>query len=101
MNRQILIAGGAASFFMVPNVSHAHIKWFCSYDTTVPPLSPTDVVTPVFAFVAVWFGTMMFLAYFLDRIVDRNGWLDGIQNFLKRCAPAIPFLVRGAVGIFF
>lgn len=101
MKRQVSAAIGTVSLSLLPTASQAHIKWFCSYDTTVPPLPPGDVLTPAFAWAVAWFSTMMFLAYTLDLIVDRNGWLRRMDSNLMRCAPAIPYIVRSAVGSFF
>ncbi len=98
MKSSRFIAG--ASFFL-PHVCQAHIKWFCSYDTTVPPLPMHDVLTPTFAFAGIFFGTLMFLFYLIDHALSRNGWFEWIGRALSRLEPTIPFLLRAAVGGFF
>ena len=38
---------------LIPQESYAHIKWFCAYDTAVPPLAFGEVFTSIFFIVAV------------------------------------------------
>ena len=52
--------------FLIPQESHAHIKWFCAYDTAAPPLPFSQVFMLNFTTVAVAFGFLMFLAYATD-----------------------------------
>ena len=62
--RKLLFAVGA---MLLPGHSQAHIKWFCAYDTTVPPLPIRNVLTLTFAAVAILFCSLMFVAYVIDR----------------------------------
>ncbi len=91
--------GGA--ILLAPQMSYAHIKWFCAYDTTIPPLPLVDVLTPVFIFSAACFGALMFFAYVIDRVVERNGWLQKLERVLLSAKPSIPTLLRVGVGGFF
>ena len=59
---------------LMPSESQAHIKWFCAYDTTVPPLPIREVLTPTFLAVAILFCALMFVAYVVDRAVDGSDW---------------------------
>ena len=99
MARKLMLTG--AGVVGMPAVSHAHIKWFCAYDTSVPPLPLYDVLTPIFIYVAACFTTLMFLSYVIDALAARNGWFERIERALLACQPCIPILIRGAVGIFF
>lgn len=100
MNKPVLIAAGAAAL-VLPTASEAHIKWFCSYDTTVPPLPLQDVLTPTFLVVTACFTTLMFVAYALDGEVRRNGWLARIERALLAWRPFVPAMVRATVFVFF
>ncbi len=86
---------------VAPCAAQAHVKWFCSYDTKIPPLPFQDVLTPAFIKVAAAFAALMYVAYLIDHAVERNGWLDWFDRALLRCAPCIPTLVRTAVCAFF
>ena len=86
---------------LAPCGAQAHIKWFCPYDTSIPPRSLAEVVTPSFAFIAAGFGTLMFVAYVIDRVVERNGWFDLFDRMLLRHEAAALVLVRGGVCVFF
>jgi hypothetical protein len=99
MKRSFLLALAAA--LVCPTAGEAHVKWFCAYDTTIPPVALQDVLTPAFVFVAAWFATLMFLAYLVDQQINRHGWLKPIERCLLQCVPLIPRAVRIAVCIFF
>ncbi|HJS85016.1 MAG TPA: hypothetical protein VJ779_06115 [Acetobacteraceae bacterium] len=100
-NFAIPVAALSAICLLAPDRAYAHIKWFCPYDTTVPPLPLADVLTPSFAFIAAGFGALMFVAYVIDGIVERKGWLGSLDRALLGCEPAISVLVRASVCIFF
>ena len=51
-----------ALLVLLPGQSQAHIKWFCAYDTTVPPLPIADVLTPTFLAVAMMFCSLRLTA---------------------------------------
>jgi hypothetical protein len=93
-----LIAGG---LLLLPAESQAHIKWFCAYDTTVPPLPIRDVLTPTFVAVAVLFTTLMFVAYVVDRMVDASNWPRRLDDRIYRCQPYTAGMIRVAVAILF
>lgn len=97
----ISIAAVSAACVLAPHGAYAHIKWFCPYDTTIPPRSLPDVVTPSFAFVAAGFGTLMFLAYVIDHVVERNGWFEPFDRVLLRHESVTSVLIRGSVCVFF
>jgi hypothetical protein len=94
-----LIVGTLLPF--TPAVSQAHIKWFCAYDTTVPPLPISYVLTPTFAVVALLFCTLMFTAYVIDRVVDASAWAKRFDNAIFRSDSCTSTIIRAAVGILF
>lgn len=91
----------AAAMLLLPCESQAHIKWFCAYDTTVPPLPIDKVITPTFAAIAIGFGAVMFVAYLIDRLVEGSNYANRIDNMIVRGEPYIFALVRAAVGALF
>lgn len=91
----------AAAVLVAPCPAQAHVKWFCGYDTKIPPLPLRDVLTPAFLTVAAAFAALMYVAYLIDHAVERNGWLARFDRALLCCAPCIPMLVRMAVCAFF
>jgi hypothetical protein len=99
MKRFAMVAFAAA--LCAPQVAEAHVKWFCAYDTSLPPLPWSAVFTPVFLFIATGFAGLMFGAYLIDRLAERNGWLERIERGLLRCQPAILPFIRVAVCGFF
>jgi hypothetical protein len=86
---------------LMPSESQAHIKWFCAYDTTVPPLPIREVLTPTFAAVAILFSTLMFVAYVIDRAVDGSDWAKRFDNAIFRSESYTSTIIRVAVGILF
>lgn len=84
-----------------PGAAEAHIKWFCAYDTTIPPLSPAEVFTPTFLVVAALFCTLMFVAYVIDRRIAARGWAKRVDHAIMRLEPHVDTLLRIAVGILF
>jgi hypothetical protein len=90
-----------AGLVWAPRVSHAHIKWFCAYDTSVRPLPLHDVLSPLFIYTAACFAALMFVSYVMDRVAARNGWFQPVERALLYCQPFIPILIRAAVGAFF
>ena len=86
---------------LMPGESQAHIKWFCAYDTTVPPLPIREVLTPTFLAVAVLFSALMFVAYVVDRAVDGSDWAKRFDNAVFRSESYTSSIIRVAVGILF
>jgi hypothetical protein len=86
---------------LLPSESQAHIKWFCAYDTTVPPLPIREVLTPTFAAVAILFCALMFVAYVVDRAVDGSDWAKRFDNAIFRSESYTSTIIRVAVGILF
>lgn len=99
MNKLLGLASALA--LVLPRAAEAHIKWFCGYDTTLPPLPMKDVLTPVFLVVAGGFAALMFTAYLIDRVADRNNWLGRVELALAHFEPSVLLLVRATVGGFF
>jgi hypothetical protein len=92
----------AIAFSLVmPAKSQAHIKWFCAYDTTVPPLPIGDVVTPTFTAIALLFSILMFIAYVVDRSINESSWARRLDDRIFRSEPYTSVLIRAAVGILF
>jgi hypothetical protein len=91
----------AALLVFTPGVSEAHIKWFCTYDTTVPPLPISFVITPTFLAVALLFCTLMFTAYVIDRAVDGSRWATRLDNAIFRSDACTSGIIRAAVAVLF
>jgi hypothetical protein len=91
----------SAFLVLVPAESQAHIKWFCAYDTTVPPLPISEVITPTFAAVAALFCALMFTAYVIDRVVNASAWAKRVDDAIFRCQSYSGIIIRVAVGILF
>ena len=98
---RLIPLGTGAAALLIPGESQAHIKWFASYDTSVPPLPIRDVLTPTFTLVAASFGLLMFAAYAIDGGIQRNGWIIRIDDALLRCRQHIDPLMRAVIGGFF
>jgi hypothetical protein len=91
----------SALLLLTPDASQAHIKWFSAYDTTMSPLPIKDVVTATFTVVATGFCTLMFIAFIIDRLVDKTGWAKRVDAAISRCAAHAETIIRVAVGILF
>jgi hypothetical protein len=98
--RKLLLTVGAF-LLLLPNQSQAHIKWFCAYDTTVPPLPISSVLTRTFAAVAILFCSLMFVAYVIDRAVNATDWAKRLDNSIFRSESCTNAIMRAAVGILF
>jgi hypothetical protein len=98
--RKLPFTAGAL-LLLLPSQSQAHIKWFCAYDTTIPPLPIGDVLTPTFAAVAILFSSMMFVAYVIDRAVNGSDWAKRLDNSIFRSESCTNTIIRVAVGILF
>jgi hypothetical protein len=99
MKKSSLAVG--AFLLLAPGRSEAHIKWFCAYDTTIPPLPIREVLTPTFAAIAILFCTLMFTAYVIDRAVDASDWARRFDNAVFRSESCTSTIIRVAVGILF
>ena len=99
MKKLSLVVGIFLMFIPVP--SQAHIKWFCAYDTTVPPLPIREVLTPTFAAVAILFCGLMFVAYVIDRAVNASAWAKRFDDTIFRSEACTSVIIRAAVGILF
>src|ERR1700745_688192 len=99
MRRSALVV--ATALLLFPCRSHAHVKWFCAYDTTIPPLPIGQVLTPTFATVALGFSAVMFIAYLIDRLADDSNHAKLLDSALFRGERYIFGLVRAAVGALF
>jgi hypothetical protein len=91
----------ATLLMLAPVRSEAHIKWFCAYDTTIPPLPIRDVLTPTFASIAILFCALMFTAYVIDRAVDSSDWAKRFDNAIFRSESYTSTIIRVAVGMLF
>ncbi len=96
-----LARGVGCAALLIPRESHAHIKWFCAYDTAVPPLPLSEVITPIFTTVAVAFGLLMFLAYAIDAAIGGSKQVERIDNALLQWRGHIDPLLRATIGAFF
>jgi hypothetical protein len=92
---------GGTLVLLMPNEAGAHIKWFCAYDTSIPPLPIRDVITPTFAAVAIGFCTLMFIAYVIDRMMNASARVKRIDDAIFRLEAHTGTIIRFAVGILF
>jgi hypothetical protein len=86
---------------LAPTEAVAHVKWFCAYDTAVPPLPILDVVTPSFIAVAAGFCALMFIAYVADRAVNGKVWAKRFDDAIVQYDHYSNTIIRVAVGILF
>ncbi len=91
----------AGVFLFMPGKAQAHIKWFCDYDTTVPPLPIAEVATPMFAATAILFCALMFVAYVADRWINASDWAGRLDDAIFRSEPYTSVIIRVATGILF
>ena len=91
----------ATLLMLAPVRSEAHIKWFCAYDTTIPPLPIRDVLAPTFASIAILFCALMFTAYVIDRAVNSSDWAKRFDNAIFRSDSYTRTIIRVAVGMLF
>ena len=99
MSRSSLLVG--AFLLVLPGRSQAHVKWFCAYDTTIPPLPIKQVLTPAFAAIAILFCALMFVAYVADRALNTSSWSKRIDDRMFRSVADTNSIIRVAVGILF
>lgn len=99
--RRLPLTALVALLLFTPRASEAHIKWFCGYDTKVPPLPLPQVLTPAFLTIAAAFGALMFVAYLIDYAAERNRWFARVDGALLPWQPYVLPFVRAAVGAFF
>ena len=86
---------------LVPVPALAHIKWFCAYDTEVPPLPILDVITRSFSAVAMGFCALMFVAYVVDRATSTTTWAKQVDEAIARHGRYSEIIIRLAVGVLF
>jgi hypothetical protein len=99
MKKTFLIFG--IMLLLAPGTALAHVKWFCAYDTAVPPLPILDVITPSFIAVAAGFCALMFVAYVIDRAVNGRMWATRLDNAITRYEGYSEVVIRAAVGVLF
>jgi hypothetical protein len=90
-----------ALLLLRPAAASAHIKWFCAYDTAVPPLPIHDVLTATFCMIATGFSALMFVAYMLDGRLTACHWAQRLDKAILSLEPYTSSVVRAAVGILF
>jgi hypothetical protein len=86
---------------LAPGPAAAHVKWFCAYDVTQPPLPLDQVLNPIFLYCALLFVVLLFLGFLLDRLAQRSGWDVAVDRFLAPATAFQPRLMRAGVGAFF
>jgi hypothetical protein len=86
---------------LLPVQAVAHVKWFCAYDTAVPPLPILDVVTLSFAAVAAGFCSLMFVAYVLDRAINTTAWAGRFDDAVALYESYSEIIIRLGVGVLF
>ncbi len=86
---------------LLPVQAMAHVKWFCAYDTTIPPLPILEVVTLSFASVAAGFCLLMFVAYVLDRAINTTAWAGRFDDAITLYDDYSETVIRIGVGILF
>jgi hypothetical protein len=98
--RKALLIAGALLLFM-SGVAEAHIKWFCSYDTTIPPLPIREVCSATFVVVAAGFCGLMFIAYLIDGRLKASVWARRVDRAILNLESYASTIIRAAVGILF
>lgn len=98
--KKIAVVVGAAAV-LIPRASEAHIKWFCAYDTSIPPLPIKEVLTPTFFLVAAGFFTLMFLTYIIDQQINHYRWAAQLDAAIVQIKPKALTIIRVAVGTLF
>jgi hypothetical protein len=96
-----LLIFGMMIMLLAPGQALAHVKWFCAYDTALPPLPILEVVTPLFISAAVGFCALMFVAYVIDRAVNGKMWAKRLDNAITRYEGYSEVIIRAAVGVMF
>jgi hypothetical protein len=86
---------------LVPGEALAHVKWFCAYDTAIPPLPISEVVTSSFITAAAGFCLLMFVAYVVDRAMNAKVWAKRLDDAVTRYERYSDPIIRVAVGILF
>jgi hypothetical protein len=99
MIKGLILAAAALLLRSVP--AEAHIKWFCSYDTSIPPLPILEVCSKTFVVVAAGFCALMFLAYVLDSKLMESVWMRRVDWFILGLESYTSTIIRAAVGILF
>jgi hypothetical protein len=99
MKKSCLILGTMP--LLAPGEALAHVKWFCAYDTALPPLPILDVVTSSFVAVAAGFCVLMFAAYVIDRIVNAKPWAKRLDDAIAHYERYSGTIIRVAVGVLF
>jgi hypothetical protein len=96
-----IVSAVAALLGFIAFPADAHVKWFCAYDVTVPPLPLNQVLTPTFLLIAVGFAILLFVGFALDRAAVRSGWSAVLDRFAAKTARFQSATVRAGVGVFF
>ncbi len=94
-------AAAAALVGLSSGPALAHVKWFCAYDVTLPPLPLSQVLTPTFLLIAAGFAILLFVGFALDRLAVRSNWMKPLDRFAAKTVRFQSILVRCGVGVFF
>ncbi|MBI3515777.1 MAG: hypothetical protein HY060_17210 [Proteobacteria bacterium] len=92
-----IIAGST----LAPGSAWAHVKWFCSYDITVPPLPLREVVNTTFLWIGALFAVLLLLGFMLDRLAHNSAWDAMVDRFLAPLEHVQAYFMRIGVGAFF
>lgn len=86
---------------LAPSAAHAHVKWFCAFDVSLPPKSIADVLDATFFWIGGVFAILLFLGFLLDRLAQDSQWDAAVDRFLEPLAGFEERFMRIGVGAFF
>lgn len=96
----------AATAFLIPTVTFAHVKWFCSYDVTAPTKPLLLVMNETFFAVTASFMALLFFAFCADGWVakrwpqfESSNSLSQLQEKLVRVGMGAFFLCTWTIGL--
>lgn len=111
MHKAFWVLLAAAIFYAMPELAHAHVKWFVQFDILCPPRSPFRVLSSnEFIMMAALVVPLMYGVSWVDQRLSNAavwrgiGWgplVDGLADFSTKVACVAPTLLRVAVGVFF
>jgi hypothetical protein len=101
----------AAVLYALPEVAHAHVKWFAQFDLLCPPRSPWRVLSSSqFIMMSAFVVPLMYGVSWTDQRLSNAsvwramGWgplVERLAGFSARIGERAPAIIRIAVGIFF
>lgn len=101
----------AAVAYAMPEMAHAHVKWFVQFDLLCPPRAPLRVLSSTeFIMMTALVVPLMYGVSWTDQRLSNTavwraiGWgttVDRLAEFSAKVARVAPTIIRVAVGVFF